>query len=223
MWTYEWLSTSISFHKLLPIYADHTYSTLRQLNIFITASVILYEPLPTSSPLSPKETHLTLVNHLTSFNLCQSMVTSPNLSEIGPEWITWEDYRFIQIESNEIKLDLMRTFKITCGQMRPSEIRSDKIYSRSYYQSGFNDIKKPSGKSKQDVMTCQEMKWYQINGIKFIQMISHTIIFDQLTSYDINSDPRQSKSYLKMLDRKILYDIMLHLHRVVEIRRVYQV
>ena len=104
MWTYEWLSTSISFHKPLPIYADLTYSTLRQLNIFITASVILYEPLPTSSPLSPKETHLTLVNHLTSFNLCQSMVTSLNLSEIGSDWITWEEIRFDQIESDEIKL-----------------------------------------------------------------------------------------------------------------------
>ena len=104
--------------------------------------------------------------------------------------------------------------------MRSDRIRSipDLIISRDSMTS-----KKPSGKSKQDVMTCQEMKWYQINGIKFIQMISHTIIFDQLTSYDINSDPRQSKSYLKMLDRKILYDIMLHLHKVVEIRRVYQV
>ena len=141
MWTYEWLSTSISFHKPLPIYADLTYSTLRQLNIFITASVILYEPLPTSSPLSPKETHLTLVNHLTSFNLCQSMVTSLNLSEIGSDWITWEEIRFNQIESDEIKLDLMRTFKITWDQMRPCEIRLDEIWPRSYNQMGLNDIR----------------------------------------------------------------------------------
>ena len=192
MWTYEWLSTSISFHKPLPIYADLTYSTLRQLNIFITASVILYEPLPTSSPLSPKETHLTLINHLTSFNLCQSMVTSPNLSEIGPEWITWEDYRFIQIESNEIKLDLMRTFKITCDQMRPCEIRSDKIYSRSYYQSGFNDIKKTFWKieTRCDDLPRDEMvsdKWDKIHSDDFTynHIWSVDVIWFQLRSKTI--------------------------------------
>ena len=97
------------------------------------------------SPLSPKETHLTLVNllwrHLTSFNLCQSMVTSLNLSEIGSDWITWEEIRFNQIESDEIKLDLMRTFKITWDQMRPCEIRLDEIWPRSYNQMGLNDIR----------------------------------------------------------------------------------